>query len=85
MNWREDIAERFELPAETAGIVKLTVTGRRRLLVENHRGVLEYTRDRIEIGGGDVRIRVNGDGLELSAMDRDALLITGTLVALELE
>lgn len=85
MDWREDIAERFELPAETAGVVKMTVVGRHRMLVENHKGILEYARDRIEVSGGKLRIRIIGDGLELCAMDRDALLVTGTIVSLELE
>ena len=85
MNWREDVAERFDLPAETVGIIKLTLTGRSRLLVENHRGILEYSRDRIEIGGGDTKVVITGDGLELRAMDKDALLITGTFCLLGLE
>ncbi len=84
MDWREAVAEKFDLPAEAAGTVKVTVVGRRRLLVENHRGILEYARDRIEVGGGNIRIRINGDGLELCAMDRDAILVTGTVISLEL-
>lgn len=84
MDWREEISERFELPAETAGIVKVTLYGRRRMLVENHRGILEYAHDRIEIGGGNIRLRIIGEGLELCAMDRDALLVTGLIVSVEM-
>ena len=41
-----EIAERLDLPAESvAGVPKLTVTGRRRALVENHCGLLEYSHE----------------------------------------
>lgn len=84
-DWKEDIAERFELPAETAGLLKVTLAGRGRVLVENHRGLLEYGRDCVEIAGGRMRLRIRGDGLELRAMDREALAVTGRIYAVELE
>lgn len=84
-DWKEDIAERFELPAETTGLLKVTLSGRGRVLVENHRGLLEYGRDCVEIAGGQMRLRIRGDGLELRAMDREALAVTGRIVCVELE
>lgn len=36
--FREEIADRLELPAGAAGLVKLTVMGRSRALIEDHRG-----------------------------------------------
>lgn len=85
MDLREEIAERFDLPAETAGTIKLTIVGRRRLLVENHRGILEYAGDHIVVSGGKIRVKIVGGELELCAMDRDALLVTGLIASLELE
>ena len=75
----EEIAGRLDLPAETvAGVPKLTVTGRRRALIENHRGLLQYSRDCIEVDGGRVRPRrefaARGDGPVGSAdLRRDPL------------
>ena len=41
-----EIAERLDYPAESVtGVPKLTVTGRRRALVENHCGLLAYSRE----------------------------------------
>lgn len=77
------MADLFELPAETAGAVKLTVTGRSRALIENHRGILEYSRERIEVAGGGTRLAVNGEALELAAMDRGALMIKGRILSVE--
>ena len=50
-----EIAERLDYPAESVtGVPKLTVTGRRRALVENHCGLLAYSRECIIIDGGCV-------------------------------
>lgn len=82
----EEIAARLDLPAEAvAGVPKLTVTGRRRALVERHRGLLQYSRDCIEIDGGRVRVRLRGTGLELVAMDREDLLIAGVILSAEFD
>ena len=37
--FREEIADRLELPAGAAGLVKLTVMGSSRALIEDHRGL----------------------------------------------
>lgn len=82
----EEIAGRLDLPAETvAGVPKLTMTGRRRALIENHRGLLQYSRDCIEVDGGRVRLRIRGANLQLVAMDRSDLLISGVILSAEFE
>lgn len=81
---REDIASRLDIPAGAAGIVKVTLLGSRRALVEDHRGLVSYSRERIEINGGAHTVRIDGEGLELEAMDREALLVTGRILSVEL-
>lgn len=80
------ISAHFDIPEETLpGVPRLTVTGLHRSLVENHRGITELSRERIEINGGKVHLRITGDELELSAMNNDAILITGTITSVEFE
>ena len=75
---------RLDLPAESvAGVPKLTVTGRRRALVENHCGLLEYSHECIVVDGGRVRVCIRGTNLQLVAMDSTALLISGTIACAE--
>ncbi len=81
--FREDIADRLSLPAEAAGLMKVTVMGRSRALIEDHRGLAGYTRERIEVNGGKTRLIINGEALELTAMDREALLVTGRILSVE--
>ena len=80
------MAERFDLPAEAlAGLPKLTLTGTRRALVENHKGLLEYSAECITINGGKVRLRLLGTELELRAMDAGDIVVTGNIYTVELE
>ena len=90
MKWRdlpEETAERFELPPEAvAGMPRITITGRSRVLVENHRGLLEYGEDTVEVvevAGGRIRVRIHGTELQLRAMDRNDLVITGRILSVE--
>lgn len=84
--WIDELVERFDLPAETAaGAPKITVTGRGRVVIENHRGLLEYSGTLIEVGAGHGCVRVRGEGLLLRAMDSEVLIISGNVFGVDLE
>ncbi len=79
-----EIAERFDLPPEAvAGVPKVTLTGSRRALIENHRGLWEYSRECVEINGGRIRVRLQGQDLELRAMNACDILVTGDIFSVE--
>lgn len=81
----ERAAEKLALPADSmAALPRITLTGRRQLLVEQHRGIAQYQTDCVELELGVFRLRVLGGKLRLAAMDRDAVLLTGAISALEL-
>lgn len=82
----ELLSERLELPADAvAGTAKLTLHGRRHLLIENHKGILKYGETLISVDCGDLKVHVCGDGLNLSAMDKSDMLITGRILSVEME
>ncbi len=81
-----DLAERLELPQEAlGGAVKLTAVDDRRLLIENHRGVLAYGTEELCVAAGRGQIRLRGTSLRLQAMNDTELLVTGRLQSLEWE
>lgn len=88
MKWRElpeEAAYRFDLPTDAAaGLPRITLTGRKRVSVENHRGLLEYSDTRIELNGGRVRVVITGADLYLRVMDKQAAVITGEIFSVEL-
>lgn len=81
----QELCEKLDLPAETAGAAKLTVTGGRQALVENHRGLLEYGEEliRVKLDRGELVLR--GSELRLTVMTGKELLIQGRLLAAEWE
>lgn len=88
MKWRdipEETAHLFDLPMDAAaGLPRITLIGRKRICVENHRGLLVYSTERVEIGGGRVRVCITGCDLYLRVMKKDAMVITGEIHSVEL-
>ena len=81
----ERTAEALELPGDVvAGLPRIELTGDRELWMENHRGILAYGSDEIQIAGGRLVVKVRGENLELRAMNAGELLITGALRGVEL-
>jgi sporulation protein YqfC len=79
-------AELFDLPGEVvAGLPKITMTGDRRIHIENHRGLLEYDAALISVNCGGAILCVYGARLELVSMTAEELLITGAIRRVEFE
>ena len=77
-------ADRFDLPGEVIGdLPRLTVIGGQRVIVENHKGLMDYGPNNIVIAGGKVTLKLTGDNLELRAMNAEDLLITGDVFQVE--
>ena len=81
----ELLADKLDIPADALGSVKLSLCGRSRLLVENHRGIITYSDTLIEIDCGSVKLAVRGDALRLEAMSGSDMFICGRIIALEFE
>ena len=81
----ERTAEALELPGDVvAGLPRIELTGDRELRMENHRGILAYGSDEIQIAGGRLVVKVRGENLELRAMNAGELLITGAIRGVDL-
>ena len=81
----EKTAEMFRLPGDlAAGLPRVEIIGSTRVLVENHRGVVLYTEERIDVNGGRILLSVKGSGLEIRAMNRHELMICGNVEGVEL-
>jgi sporulation protein YqfC len=77
-------AERLEIPAfGLHGLPRLTLTGDRQLLVEQHRGLRRYSSDCIELALQKGSVRLTGQNLRLVAMDKEAVLIAGEIKSVE--
>ena len=79
-------AKRLDAPeAALCQVPRVTVTGGGEVCVENHKGLLGYTRQQVEVPGGRIHVRVLGQELELLHMTPEVLVIQGAVYAVELE
>lgn len=84
-NKAELLSERLDLPSDiSAGSAKLSVYGKSKVLIENHRGILHYGENEIELSAKGMTVRILGDELSISAMDKNDMLVTGRIISLEL-
>ena len=72
-----DGADLGEEPLPGQSLVE--IAGDRRLLIENHCGVKEYSRERIGVRVGYGQIMICGCGLELVRMCKEQLVVTGRI------
>lgn len=63
---------------------RLELVGDGELRVENHKGILAYGDEEIQVSGGVFLIQIRGSGLELRAMTGLELLITGRIDSIQL-
>lgn len=87
VNLLERIAKLTDLPADTvAGAPKIVLSGDCRAVVENHRGLLQYTESVIAAAAaGRCTVRIRGEGLTLRAMDRRVLVVSGKIFGVDME
>lgn len=79
-----DLAEELELPGEVlSASCRVTLTARRRAVVEYHSGLRGYSGECVEVSDGPGRVRILGSELVLRAMDRETLIITGRISGVE--
>ncbi|MCD8098176.1 MAG: YabP/YqfC family sporulation protein [Lachnospiraceae bacterium] len=80
MGFRERVAERFRLPKDLVmGAAVLTVTGRSEAYVENYRGIIEYTEERIRLQTKTCQMTLCGEGLHIDYYMEDEMKISGRI------
>ena len=82
----EDLCDRFALPADALlGALKLTVTGGRQVFIDNHKGILSYSDERVLLSTGKGKLLIYGQALRLETMTAGQLLINGKIQRVEWE
>ena len=80
-----DLWQRLDLPEEgLPGETLVEIMGDSRVLIEGHRGVREYSREKIGVNVRFGTVTVCGHGLTLRCMTREQLIITGKIQGIAL-
>lgn len=77
---KEIIVDSLKLPRDMAmGVSIVTVTGNSQVLVENYRGILEYTQECIMLQGKSCRIAICGCRLCIAYYTNEDMKIEGVI------
>ena len=86
VNWMQKFTDGMDLPGELPpGVPVIEIAKDCRVLIERHRGMTEYSRERIRVRVCFGIVCICGSGLELSHMSRDKLVISGQIDAVQIE
>lgn len=74
----------LELPESSlGGEIHIEINSQREAVVENCRGVLEYTPERIRLLAGKTVVRFCGRGLSIGSMDKSGAVVSGVITSIE--
>jgi len=83
--WKEKFIDIFGLPREVLlELPRLVMLGNCRLIVENHRGLLEYTEATVRIRTARAEIKISGERLNLMYMLKEEIGLEGKFTGIEL-
>ena len=75
-----NIAASFDMPGELmTGVPKITLTGNRSILVENHSGIRGFSSEEVGIGCCYGEIEIIGKDLRLCLLKRDEIEVEGEI------
>ena len=81
---KNKVVNASELPKDVVlGMPVVTVTGQMEAVIENYRGIIEYTDSLIRIQTKTGQIRITGKGLQVDYYTNDDMKITGRISAIE--
>ncbi|MGE5485620.1 MAG: sporulation protein YqfC [Ignavibacteriales bacterium] len=80
------VAGMLELPGDLVfDLPRITLIGAVEMTVENHRGLIEYSPERVVIGFGGGQIVVKGVDLVIGRIVADEVTLTGRISSVDLE
>ncbi|HHZ17600.1 MAG TPA: sporulation protein YqfC [Peptococcaceae bacterium] len=80
----DKLTDFLDLPKEIVyDLPKTTLIGQAQLLMENHRGVIEYRAEKIRIAVNLGEMEITGRDLMIRNISRDEILIEGEIAALK--
>ena len=90
MGWRDfqkkvkrQFSEAMELPGDVVlDLPKIIIIGDIQLFIENHRGIIEYTPERVRVSVGEGEVTVSGENLMLRNILPDELCVEGKIRSL---
>ncbi len=78
--FREKVAERLDVAKEVVlDVPKIVLLGNREAVIENYKGITEYTTERIVLEANPSPLRILGEHLEIKSVTGEMLFVEGKI------
>lgn len=77
---RKKLTEALELPMEiTLNVPRITLVGDLHVTIENHRGIIHFSGDRVVVGVFKGQVEVRGSNLSIGYIHADEVFLVGEI------
>jgi sporulation protein YqfC len=77
---RQKVASFLELPGDVMmDVARISLVGDMELLIENHRGIVEYKPERVALAVPNGQVAIAGTDLAIATISPDQVLIRGRI------
>ncbi|MEA4816360.1 MAG: sporulation protein YqfC [Lachnospiraceae bacterium] len=81
---KRGIAETLKLPKEVVlSLPLISITGREEFFIENLKGIIEYTEEKIRLKTNSGILKIEGSGMVLKSVSDESLEIKGKISKIE--
>lgn len=81
---KESISELLELPKDIMlDLPRITLLGNLQLYIENHKGIIEYTKVKIRVNTREGVLRIMGNDLLIKNIVSEEIIICGKIHSIE--
>ena len=83
-NLKKELSAALEIPGEVIlDMPLISLKGREEISVENYRGIIEYSTEKIRLNTTAGIFKITGENLLINCLDCDNVIITGKINATE--
>lgn len=83
-NIKNAVSEILELPKDIMlDLPKVTMVGKMEVHIENHKGIIEYSREIIRINTGEGILKITGKTMNIKNIMTEELTIAGEIISVE--
>lgn len=77
--------QKMDLPVSAVlNLPRIEISGDMNVLIEHHKGIIDFDEDSIVIGAKNMNIKITGSDLELSSMNKNEIELKGKITGVEL-
>ncbi|KNF09349.1 sporulation protein YqfC [Gottschalkia purinilytica] len=81
---KETVSEMLELPKDIMlDLPKVTMVGNLQVYIENHKGIIEYSKQRIRINTNNGVLRILGNDMFIRTILTEEIIIIGEIYTIE--